>query len=508
MLVLNKIFLSEKERSVSVEDTHKKIIAVSNHDGGERDVFLEFDSVKNVFVDFGRSVFGFKNRITPILLSNCKNVTLKNFTIKFDNRYYLQTEIAGFDGEFLVLKPFSGEDLSVENGKLIIHYENERLEFKGRFFVQEFEKQFKVARNASIKIYSADKNRFRYENGALYMFCEDRSSFNVGNFACLFCEPRTADAILIDNCENIVLENVTIFSSPSMGVMCQLSKNVTLKDVKVVKEKGSAYDITTLADATHFFACRGKITIDGCTFINMNDDAVNVHGIYQAVISVGTGHIVTEMKHAQQFGVNSYKNGDIIAISDNRSKSIKRKVKVISSEKISENTFRIKVGGTAGINAGDLAENLSAYPEIFILRTATGNNRPRGFLLSSRRKTVVKNCEFYNSECGIGIFADSDFWYESGAVKNVVIKNNKFRCNYGGGESAIDVFPSVNSGKRFFNKKIVIKNNSFDLSYGRAIRAENTERVTVKNNVYLNIQIKNGENLYRNCKTVIEKNNE
>lgn len=473
--------------NVSLKDTHETEVSASNHDAGIRNVFLEIKGKKNIAVDFGNSEFTVGGRITPIYLSDCKNVKLKNFKIKFKNRYYLQSEIVGCTDQAVILNPCPEEKLIINNSLLTVVYDNEEMIFNGTFFAQEFEKEFKVARKSNIRIYNSENNRFEIHDGLIYLFCDDYNSFNKGNLLCLFCEPRTADCLFIDRCENVVIENVTLYSSPSMGIMCQLSRNVALKGIKVVKEKVSQYYVTTLADATHFFACRGKILIKDCVFENMNDDATNIHGIYQIVVKAEGNELITELKHRQQFGVNSYKKGDLISILDGATKSEICKTKVLSSSMIDRSTCRIIIDREIKIRVGDIVENLSANPKVEISNCVTGNNRPRGFLVASNKETVVKNCEFYNSECGIGVFADLDFWYESGATKKIKILRNKFSCNYGGGKYAVCVAPSLKQNKQFFNKKIVIKKNVFNLKFGGAVGIENTEKIVMKNNCFLNV---------------------
>lgn len=96
---------------------------------------------------------------------------------------------------------------------------------------------------------------------------------------------------------------------------------------------------------------------------------------------------------------------------------------------------------------------------------------------------VFVDYTFYNSECGIGMFADADFWFESGAFNNVTVRNCSFYCNYGGGDSAISVKPSFKKGKEYFNGKLKVENCRFDCDYGVAVFAYNTEKVISKNNL-------------------------
>ena len=152
-------------------------------------------------------------------------------------------------------------------------------------------------------------------------------------------------------------------------------------------------------------------------------------------------------------------------------------------EYLSEEITRLKLSDTDGISVGGIIENVSAMPKVKISGCNTGGNRPRGFLIATNKKAVVENCSFYNSECGVGVFADTDFWFEAGAVKNLIIKNCVFKNSYGGGNSAVTISPSVTKTEKFFDKKITVKNNVFYCDYGLAVFASNVKFLLIKNNV-------------------------
>ena len=65
-----------------------------------------------------------------------------------------------------------------------------------------------------------------------------------------------------------------------MGIVGQLSENITLDGITAEPREGGKRLLSTNADATHFINCRGKIEVARCKFVQMMDDASNVHGIY------------------------------------------------------------------------------------------------------------------------------------------------------------------------------------------------------------------------------------
>ena len=172
-----------------------------------------------------------------------------------------------------------------------------------------------------------------------------------------------------------------------------------------------------------------------------------------------------------------YRSGDTVQFFDAENNIKKYTGKIRNVKAVSEQVTRLVFDSTPTVNVGDVAENRTANPKVLISGCRTGNNRPRGFLVSTPKRVMISDCEFYNSECGIGMFADADFWFESGAFNNVTVRNCSFYCNYGGGDAAIIAKPSFKKGKEYFNGKLKVENCSFVCDYGVAVSAYNTDSV-------------------------------
>ena len=79
----------------------------------------------------------------------------------------------------------------------------------------------------------------------------------------------------------------------------------------------------------------------------------------------------------------------------------------------------------------------------------------------------------------IYISADASNWYESGAVKNVLIKDNTFiKC----GEPVILIKPEITYFKDYIHSNISIVGNDFDLIQDKAIHIESAKDILIKDN--------------------------
>jgi hypothetical protein len=101
-----------------------------------------------------------------------------------------------------------------------------------------------------------------------------------------------------------------------MGLIAQRCKNVTLDQMRVAPAEGSGRWVSTLADATHFNHCQGRIVVTDSTFEYMLDDAINVHGVAVPVVSQsGPKSIVGELQHFQQYGLEFARPGERLRFS-------------------------------------------------------------------------------------------------------------------------------------------------------------------------------------------------
>ncbi len=92
------------------------------------------------------------------------------------------------------------------------------------------------------------------------------------------------NTLTLNRCSNAMLENLTIFTAAGMGMYAQLSSNVAVVGVRIVKAPGRSMSIT--ADALHFNACNGSVLISDSIFEGQGDDGLNVHGKFGVVETV------------------------------------------------------------------------------------------------------------------------------------------------------------------------------------------------------------------------------
>ena len=310
----------------------------------------------------------------------------------------------------------------------------------------------------------------------LVLVCKGQNGYN-----------RWAPAIHINKSDNIALSDVSIFSAGGMGVIAEMSSNISLDSVKVEPSPGTGRMLSTSADATHFVNCRGLIRLNNSVFSNQLDDATNVHGTYLKVTeSLGENKIGAMIGHFQQLGFDFAEPGDEIAFV-NYEKSLKPEFtsKLKKINKVNDRYYIMEFESNISLSEDDsfIIENLSAYPELEITNCRIVNNRARGILLSTPKRILVENNYFSTMMSAILVPVELSWWFESGIPSDLTIRNNIFGdCCYGGGRNSVINIHSASPDKGSDFANIVIENNQFKSFDAATLSANKVEKLIFKGN--------------------------
>ena len=486
------------------EGAHVEEYYISNNDCGVKPIAFPLIGKKNVTVDGGGADLIFHGRILPFVLDHAENVCIKNFSIDYASPMYAQAKILESDEHHAVLR-FDGKDFSCrvdEEGHFGFYSEKDGWEVSAlrHNLSLEFTPEGSPLHNGRpFFAYCGEpcdhgflSRLFRHvsleerEKNVIEMKGDDLVVHTPGNYLVITYATREFPGIFITDCKEILLSDIRLYHTTSMGIIAQLSENITLKNIVAEPRPDSGRLLSVAADATHFVNCRGKITMSGCKFIQMMDDACNIHGIYhlyEAQESPNT--LLLGFGHFQQKGIQTYRPGDRVAIIDSTVNEVRDEATVLSAELLSPDQIRLCLDREIE-KPGEhwVVENLTTAPEVHIFDCESGYNRPRGFLLSSNGKTLVERCKFYNMNQGIQLAGEMNDWYESGAVQDVTIRDCDFTNSAYAGGVAIVCAPRLRA-KDFtgaFCGRIVIENNLFCQSTKRITSINLADHVIFRNN--------------------------
>ena len=122
----------------------------------------------------------------------------------------------------------------------------------------------------------------------------------------------------------------------------------------------------------------------------------------------------------------------------------------------------------AELMPGDALENLNNTPCVSITNSYFGSCRARGILVSTPKPVIIENNVFESSGCAILIPGDANYWFESGACKDVLIRRNHFTDGcltsmYQFCEGIISICPEIPKPAKDkpFHQNIRIAENTF-----------------------------------------------
>ncbi|MCF7863612.1 MAG: right-handed parallel beta-helix repeat-containing protein, partial [Kiritimatiellales bacterium] len=300
-----------------------------------------------------------------------------------------------------------------------------------------------------------------------------------------------AQAVAAKNCDNVLWENITVYSSPGLAFFPHITSYHTIRNCHVKVKEGRIF--STDADGIHMRSSRGHVLIEDCSFAGMSDDGINVHSSALSVQSRPAPDQVMVKKHTF-----SVRPGDALELVHSASATV-------------DGTYIVKVVQDAGATwlltlDRDLPElaagsefsetdnfyNLSESANPFIIRNCYfGDYRGRGILVSAHGGLIEKNIFEMNDGWGIVMNYESTRWAEGPVAYDLIVRDNEFRGRgssqaailgvlYGRSQTGGDMMASVPS--RPFHD-IQIENNRF-YDYGvPAIELSSARNVTISDNL-------------------------
>ncbi len=457
---------------------------ISNHDqDNPKYVGLPFENMKNVIFDGQGSEFIFHGRMLPVSLINSQNCILKNFQIDFAIPHISQAEVIHNDttNGIITMKIAPWVKYEIRDSALWItgtgweHVPRHGIAFEGGT-------KRVVYRTGDIRLGTNKVKEVRKRIIKSYDWKDDR--LISGTVLAMRGPGRPTPGVFVSNSTNTTLENIQIHYAEGMGLLAQMSENITLDRFSVcLRNEHDPRYFTAQADATHFSGCKGKIISRNGLYENMMDDAINIHGTYLKVISRIDDHTLEgEYMHPQSYGFDWGYTGDTVQFIDAKTMDIVgNKNCIVSIEAIDKpdahgaKKFRIifneQIGTYINPEKGNFGiENLEWTPEVIFSDNTIRNNRARGALFSSPKPTLVENNLFdYTSGSAIVLCGDCNGWYESGACENIIIRKNTFRqaltSLYQFTNAVISIYPVIpdlDLQKQYFHGKIVIEDNLFE----------------------------------------------
>lgn len=489
---------------------------ISNHDQtNPKKVGIALEDMKNLTLDGQGSEFVFHGRMLPVSLLRSENCLLKNFSIDFENPHIAQVKIVENDPQDgIVFEPAPWVDYRIAKDSIFEAY-GEGWTMRHSWGIA-FDGDTKHLVYNTSDIGCPTKGASEVAPRRIHAPGWKDARLVPGTVVAMRGWGRPTPGIFLSHDVNTTIENVKVHYAEGMGLLAQLCENITLEKFGVcLKGDADPRYFTTQADATHFSGCKGKIVSCNGLYEGMMDDAINVHGTYLKVVKrVDDRTLVGRYMHGQSWGFEWGCPGDEVQfIRSNTMELVGKQNKIISIRPYDKEqtegarefliTFQEPVDQVINEQSGFGIENLTWTPEVLFSGNVIRNNRARGSLFSTPRKTIVENNLFdHTSGAAILLCGDCNGWFETGACRHVIIRKNRFvnalTNLFQFTNAVISIYPEIPDLKgqqQYFHGGpeggIVIEDNEFETFDAPILYAMSVDGLVFRNNtIKLNTEYK------------------
>lgn len=503
-----------------------KYCYITNHGNGMKRIIFDLEGFESVEIEGNGASFIFHGQVFPFRFSTCNQVIVHDLSIDWDIPFCFQGEVMATNAEegWRDIKPFTkGFSWQVKKGRLT--FPNiDGFAFTSLGSSLAFDPETGNVAHGVWDMSSRPRWVEKRPSGIL-RFHEKLKHYppigSILNSKGPKGPNRYAPAFQVISARNVQFEKVIVHHALGMGFLMERTENATLTGCGVYVQEGSDRVVSTIADATHFCNCKGDILIEDCVFKHMLDDGTNVHGTYVAVDKKLDDHTVrVELMHFEQMGFEFAGEGDEIWFihQPNPDRASINEVKSVSQFNDQFIDLTCEKPLPENLAKGDILENKTWNPTFTMRGCTIREHRARNIVLKTPLKIVIEDNDFSSMMSSVFFRGETFYWFESGGVADVLIRNNRFEyCAYSGMEHAVlRITPRL--GKTFdqehvYDRNIRFEDNVIKTFDNRIVWADRVEGLTISGNKIIQTQkmepLRPDAHLFEftNCKDVKVINN-
>lgn len=443
----------------------QRSLNISNHGyNGPKRIAALIEDMEDFEIDFGGSTLVCNGIMTPIAILNSKNIRICNVKLKNPTVPIWECRVTAHGEDYIDVENIHGiEKLELRHGQLFARYPGTMLAhmiivigFNGKTgeITERIGNDPLGIHSLHVTFEPLDETHMRLRG------CLRQPP--IGDVLVFSAARRMGAGVFCQHSQELTFENVDICSCYGMGLLAQVCRDITLRRFRTLREEGRL--CTASADATHFVGCSGEILVENSTFVGQLDDALNIHGIYTRILDKGEDWILIRQVHHESSGIPIYQPGHALQILSPNT-LLPYACKTLKALEIINDECSILYleESAADIRVGDDVENISLTADLVFRNNVVRDNPARGMLIGARGKVLIENCLFHTTATAIKFECDGEFWFESGGITDVTIRNNLFdNCKEGWGNAIIEFQPrEATEEGRYFHGSIRVVDNTF-----------------------------------------------
>ncbi|MBO7744882.1 right-handed parallel beta-helix repeat-containing protein [Paenibacillus sp. MWE-103] len=439
--------------------------------------------IERLTLDGQGSLFLFHGRVTMLALDGCDDVEIRNLHLDYARPTVAEMTVTAAGTDYMDVEVHPDSRYEVQDGK--VHWTGDGWRFNAGPM-----QAFDPVRNRTWRIDNLGEAALAEELAPM------RLRFRLGGAP---SEPagrvlqvrdglRDQVGVFIRRSRNIRFADGGIHFMHGLGVVCQYSEDLRFAELDFSPRPETGRTVTAFADFIHVSGCRGRVEIEGCRFVGGHDDPINVHGTHLQLVGMPEANrVLLRFMHPQTYGFQAFFPGDEIAFVKRETLLPYASGKVLAVEAVSPRDWLLTLDADApaGAEPGDAVENVTWNPELRVRGNYFARIPTRGVLVTTRRKTVIEDNVFDGTTMsGVFVADDAESWFESGPVRDLTIRGNRFAACGSSEHPVIFIAPEnrVADAARPVHEGIVIEGNRIETSLAAALVAKSVRGLRFANN--------------------------
>ena len=459
---------------------------------------FNIEGARDLRLDGGGSEFVFHGMMNPFRIAKSTNVEVRNLSVDWEHPFITQGEIRAATADYV--------DIAIDRAQYPFVIEDGKAWFTGEDWKRDVD-GYNILYDKDTKeiLYKARDNPLGMDfkgkaeevaPGVIRFHGKPRMQPPPGTFISLNHGRYLVTGFDVTRSADVTLRDITVYHVLSHGVVAERTENLTLSafNITVNERKGRVF--SCVADGFHLVHCKGDVIVENCAHTGLGDDFLNTHGrncVVQERLDERTVRV--DRAEATDAGDDVW----LLRQSDSQRREVFR---VASVKPVAHDGGRRKQDVTfteplpEDFKAGDFFENKTWNARLTMRGCRVlKQHRARGILVTTPEKVVIEKNYFRTAGTAILLEGDTSYWYESGALRDMVIRDNVFEdCLTSGsetgnrwewGEAIITVTPSHQPKSvdcEPFHRNIRIEGNTFKTFDVPLVRARSVRGLTFKKN--------------------------
>jgi len=430
----------------------------------------------------------YRGKMIEVCIDSCENVSVSNLSFDYHRPTVSEFKVVAVGEDYIDIQIHKDSKYRIEDGNIIWY--GEGWTFNTRLLGQELN----LEKNDVRRLWNPIEGMQFEELKQGLIRARGEHNVKKDHIYQLRETFRDYAAVFTRRSRNITWKNVNFYFLHGMGLVNQFSENLTYDSVSIAPDSTSGRTTSAWADILHISGCKGKVQVKDCIFKGAHDDAINIHGTYlQVDEKISEKQVKLRFMHHQTYGFLAVNPGDEIEFVDGESYESHGLNKVKNAILLNPKEILVTLEKPIPreLEPEDVIENVTWTPEVEIRGCHVSWIPTRGFLLATRRKVLVEENEFlatHMSAILVGI--DANKWFESGYVRDMTIRNNKFvHC----AEPVIHIEPMNSKANNDVHQNIRIENNQFLLHNELVLKAKSASNINVTGNTIISEKKLNDE---------------